>query len=134
MTERVVLVTGSRNWAALGVIYRALESYSRSELVELIVGDCPTGADEHARRWARVWEVPLGLCRADWKRYGKRAGPLRNGEMVRRLAEFRARGAVCQVEAFPLSVSKGTRDCMKQARAAGFPVREWDEKGRARDG
>lgn len=52
---------------------------------------------------------------ADWERYGKRAGIVRNAEMV-------AAGAdVCL--AFVLGESRGTRHCMREAAKAGIPVR-----------
>jgi hypothetical protein len=53
---------------------------------------------------------------ADWDRLGNRAGPIRNGEMV-------AAGAgLCLALHRFLANSRGTKDCIRQAIAAGIPA------------
>lgn len=72
-----------------------------------------TGADALARRWARwrgVWCVPY---EADWNRYGKAAGPIRNERM---LADFRPDLVV----AFP--GGRGTAHMVDIASRAGVRV------------
>jgi hypothetical protein len=51
---------------------------------------------------------------ARWEQYGKRAGPLRNEEMIQSGADL--------VIAF--AGGAGTADCVRRARRAGIPVRE----------
>ena len=64
------------------------------------------------------WAVAHGLeperHPADWKRYGRAAGPIRNQEMVNLGAD------VCL--AFPREGSRGTKNCMEAARKAGIPT------------
>lgn len=48
----------------------------------LVSGHCPTGADRIAENIARGWDWTVELHAADWNRHGKRAGFLRNAEMV----------------------------------------------------
>jgi len=40
------------------------------------------GADECARRWANEHSVGCETYHADWKKYGKAAGPIRNRKML----------------------------------------------------
>jgi hypothetical protein len=82
-----ILVTGSRDWTDARSIelemFRALyETKTWVAEAVLIHGACPTGADAMADAYAR--EVGMHIIRrpADWDRYGKRAGFLRNAELV----------------------------------------------------
>lgn len=81
-----VLITGSRDWQHAGTIAGAFDYYVSSRYgdfeIILVSGACPTGADkmceeEAARRGWKVERHP-----ADWKRHGKKAGFMRNREMV----------------------------------------------------
>jgi len=78
------------------------------------VGDCPTGIDALVRE-----AYPEALFfTAAWGALGNRAGPERNGRMVAWAAEVP--GSV--LLAFPGPSSRGTWDCVRQARAAGLSV------------
>jgi len=117
---RRVLVTGSRDWAARTTVWNALHS----ELVQfpdgiIVVHGAARGADDIADRWAwgmrqAGWPVSAEAHPANWDRFGKRAGVVRNQEMVKLGAD------VCH--AFPLGKSVGTRHCMARAMAAGIEV------------
>lgn len=62
---------------------------------------------------AEMPEVAIEPFLANWKLYGKAAGPIRNRDML-----ATADGLI----AFP--GGKGTADCVRQARSLGRPVRE----------
>jgi len=109
-----VLVTGGRGWDDRHMIREVLEKFPDG--TTLIHGDA-TGADTMASQEATrlgwtVWPYP-----ADWARYGKAAGPLRNKQML-------DEGKPDLVLAFHdnLKVSKGTLDMIDQARRAKVPV------------
>lgn len=108
-----LLVTGSRNWQDYKLIETTMTLFvDLLGLTELSVGDCPFGADLIAENVGRTLGLEVQVFRARWGQHGLAAGPIRNGEMV-------ARGAdLCL--AYPLSFSKGTRDCIRQAQAAGI--------------
>jgi len=119
VTRVRVIVTGSRALTDRDLVWEAL-AVARWELGPLIVvhGAAP-GADTLAALW--VEQHPGLDCaeephRADWARLGRGAGPIRNQAMV-------DAGAVLCI-GFPVSGSRGTRDCMRRAEAAGIPVRE----------
>lgn len=119
-----LLITGSRDWDDEETLCVALldawdELRSGEDLdVALISGACPTGADRLAELfWARESLGPIELHPADWERHGKRAGFLRNAEMV---AE---RPDACV--AFIRNGSKGASMTARIAREAGIPVREY---------
>ncbi|ALF00932.1 hypothetical protein SEA_SERENITY_65 [Mycobacterium phage Serenity] len=117
---RRVLITGSRVWKDRSLVWHALGiELQRSPNGLTVVHGGARGADDIADRWAwgmkqEGWHVLPELHRADWDRYGKRAGILRNIEMVKAGAD------ICL--AFPLGVSRGTRHCMAAAEKAGIPV------------
>lgn len=77
------------------------------------------GADDIADRWAwgmkqEGWNVTPELHRADWDKFGRSAGHIRNNTMVKLGAD------VCL--AFPIGESRGTRGCMRLAERAGITV------------
>lgn len=109
---RQVIVTGSRRWFEPGIIWDALD---RSDVELLIHGDCETGADRYADEWAKANGTPCARMPAWWTVYGKAAGPTRNNWLLRFFPE-------AIVLAFPLPSSKGTVDCIAQARALGRQV------------
>lgn len=61
-------------------VSRILASYPLSETV-FLSGHC-SGADELAERYASEHGIQTELYPADWQRYGRAAGPIRNEQMV----------------------------------------------------
>jgi hypothetical protein len=130
-----VLVTGSRSWTdavAVGeAIHDAFDGRNEREFV-VVHGACPRGADAMAARFCEDeawWFDNQGRALveerhpADWDTHGKRAGILRNAEMV-------ALGAdVCL--AFILNGSRGASHCANAAEKAGIPVRRYERSSRA---
>jgi hypothetical protein len=119
-----VLVTGSRKItetqaAFVRVILRRECSTALACVRPVVVvqGECPHGrVDLIARRWADAAQgVESEGHPADWETFGKRAGMVRNAEMV-------ALGAdICL--AFPAPDSRGTWDCLTKAAKAGIHTR-----------
>lgn len=82
---------------------------------DLLIEGGARGADRLAATWARFNDVPVRTFPADWRTYGKRAGHIRNGDML-------FIGKPDLVIAFP--GGRGTADMVAQARAAGVRVVE----------
>lgn len=66
-----------------------------------------------AERWAEGKGIPCALFPADWKQYGKAAGPKRNKAMAQ---------AVEALIALYDGKSKGTANMIQEARKAGLQV------------
>lgn len=113
-----VIVTGSRDWMcddlADHVLDRLISRHGRDRLV-VVEGGAP-GVDGAFARAATRAGVRVETHQADWDRYGRGAGPKRNGEMVRAGADL------CVAVHWDIIQSKGTADCVLQAVEAGIPV------------
>lgn len=105
-------ISGTRHPVTVAQVRDAAEFFHLDEPIVIYVGD-QRGADTAAVAWAREEEIGFRIFRADWKRFGKPAGPLRNAEVIA--------DAECLL-ALPCVHSKGTIDCIKQAVASNLPV------------
>jgi len=116
-----VLVCGSRKWEDPKPIAHALSGYlffdeEYKDGVTVIEGAAP-GADSLARLIAEGYGMEVLSFPADWNRYGKAAGPIRNQQML-------DEGKPDEAWAFTddITTSKGTRDMCERAHKAGVPV------------
>lgn len=107
---RRVMVCGGRHYADRECVHVALHKYT---LVtdELVCGGC-SGADELCAAYALSHGMRVEVHRADWDRYGRAAGPIRNGKM--------ARSDIDLCIAFP--GRKATRNAVQECDEAGVPV------------
>ena len=46
-------------------------------------GGCPTGGDNFAERIARAYGIPILIFPANWNKYGKSAGFIRNADIAK---------------------------------------------------
>jgi hypothetical protein len=80
------MVTGSRDWTELSVIRMALAAFYPGRtgdwLAPTIVHGDARGADRMASEIAKRMGYGVEAHPADWERHGKRAGPIRNREML----------------------------------------------------
>jgi hypothetical protein len=80
---RRLLVTGSRDWDDEIAIMTEISNIAiPPEAWVLVSGACPTGADAIAEAFAEGLGMTVERHPADWRQYGKRAGFVRNAEMV----------------------------------------------------
>lgn len=110
-----VLVCGSRNWTnALAIEHRLVGLPEGTVIIHGATRGADSIAGSIARECCGLWEEPYS---ADWSRYGKAAGPIRNQQML-------DQGRPDLVIAFhaDLSKSKGTADMVRRAKKAGIPV------------
>lgn len=118
MSKVKVLVTGSRTWDDVHEIYWAFyrwwEEAGQPDQPLLLSGACPKGADALAEYvWGRNgW--PVQRFPADWHHYGKRAGFIRNEQMVYENPD------VCI--AFIHNNSKGASHTVRLAEKHGVPT------------
>lgn len=116
-----ILVTGSRTWEDATLIGKQLIQARQDMITEpgeivMVVHGGARGADLMAERFVRqhpeLFEQEVHA--ADWNRFGKRAGFLRNAYMVNLGAD------VCL--AFIRDESPGATMCARLAREAGIPT------------
>lgn len=113
-----VLVTGSRDWVDFNLIRSELEALLEpNNFLTVVHGACPTGADACADLWAGQNAWINERHPANWQVHGKRAGFVRNHQMVELGAD------VCL--AFIRNGSKGATHTADLAEKAGIPVRRF---------
>lgn len=116
-----VVVTGGRSYKNKEVVWSALDRVHRATPITELINGAAKGADTLAIEWAdsKFQEgisdgIPHQEWYADWEKYGRSAGAIRNGQMIRTAPDM--------VIAFP--GGRGTADCIRQAVKAGLKV--WD--------
>jgi len=110
-----VIIAGSRSITDLEIVKSAIERaylYSGILITEVISG-CASGVDSLGESWAYLMKIPVKRFRPLWERYGKAAGKIRNGEMVKE-----AEAAIFVWD----GKSKGTKDCIDRAIQAGLKI------------
>lgn len=101
-----VLVCGSRTFTdreAVDAVLNGIAAATDRNLI--VIHGAARGADRMAHDWTTLNDVPVLAFAANWNKYGKRAGFVRNSEMLED-------GKPDVVWAFvdkPLSESKGTK-------------------------
>lgn len=121
MSSRI-LITGSRTWNNRDLIAYQIGRFVGWEEAEggevtIVHGGCPSGADFIADQIARLAGLKVEVHPADWNRYGKRAGFIRNDEMVKAGANV--------VLAFIRDNSKGATMCADLAERERLTVYRW---------
>lgn len=118
----VLLVCGGRRYGDGDRVRAVLDrTADRVEILAVRHGGA-FGADKLAGMWAEENGYPVQVYPADWNRYGKGAGPIRNQAMVDAHDPAVPSSRVVAVVAFP--GGEGTADMVRRARAAGIPVWE----------
>lgn len=109
-----IVVTGGRNYANYEALFAALD---RMQPVAIATG-CAAGADALVRLWCIHRGRDCAMFAADWKKYGRSAGPRRNRAM---LDEFMPDVVIA------FKGGRGTEDCIRAAQDRGIPVLRVDE-------
>lgn len=107
-----ILVCGDRNWTDKEKIRRVLSEYSGDVLI--INGGC-RGADTLAREVAIELGMEVKTYYAEWDKYGRVAGPIRNQLML----DQEKPNLVIAFHS-DLYHSKGTGDMIRRAHAANI--------------
>jgi hypothetical protein len=103
-----ILITGDRNYCNLEVVKRTFEILAPScdiKTTTVIHGDAK-GADKLAGNYAQSLGYQLLVKPADWSKYGRGAGPIRNLEMVAESPD------IVLIFHDDLKSSKGTKHCV----------------------
>ena len=110
----IVLVCGGRGYDDAMRLFKVLDGME----IDCIVHGGAHGADRLASMWGEQCGKPVIVVSAQWNKYGKNAGPVRNAWMLKYIK-------VTRVVAFP--GGRGTAHMVKLAREAGIPVTQIDD-------
>ena len=115
-----IIIAGSRQFNDYEKMLKTLDELgihliNTIDPIEIISGHAP-GADTLGERFAKAYDYPLKIFPAEWDKYGKAAGPIRNEQMAKYASEA-DRGILI---AFPIGESKGTRNMIKLAEQYGL--------------
>jgi hypothetical protein len=104
-----VAVIGSRSFND----YEKLKEVLSKIDITLLVSGGASGADKLGEQYANEHNIPTKIFLPDWEKYGKRAGFLRNSDIINE----------CElVVAFWDNNSKGTKDSIDKAEKQGKKV------------
>lgn len=130
MSDYRILVTGSREFADYGTVCQEIGSILKRFIAIggpipriVVVHGAARGADALAGRAAAAFGMATEPHPADWDGLGKRAGFVRNAEMV-------ALGASQMLAFYQQGAgNRGTDHCARLAEKAGIPVRRITSDG-----
>lgn len=82
-----LIIAGTRDFNDYALLKRRLTYFLQNAIVrqteiEIVSGGCQ-GADALGERYTQENNFKLKLFPADWAKYGKAAGPIRNADMAR---------------------------------------------------
>ena len=112
-----VIIAGTRDFNDYAFLKKNVDYFSQginpnNEEIEIVSGNA-RGADKLGERYAKEHNLPVKLFPANWDKYGKRAGYLRNQEMAN-YADV--------LIAFWDEKSKGTKHMIDIAKKQGLTV------------
>lgn len=112
-----VLICGDRYWKDSVRVLDELAAIHSITPVSVVIEGGTNGADTAGHKAAVSLGIPVVHMPANWRLYGRAAGPIRNQAMLDQHPDL--------VLAFHhnLAVSKGTKDMVNRAWKAGIKVR-----------
>ncbi len=115
--EKNIIIAGCRNYSnykeAKEFILSCISEYKKTDRLTILSGGCK-GADLLGEHFAKEKGFSIKYYPADWKKFGKAAGPIRNKKMVED-----CHGVIC----FWDGKSKGTASLLQFAQKAGKPIK-----------
>lgn len=109
-----VIIAGSRDFADYGLLQAKCDQFFRDKRPTAIISGLARGADTLGARYARERGIQVLEFPADWERLGRRAGMVRNLQMLE---------AANAVVAFWDGQSRGTAHTINEAKKKGLPLR-----------
>lgn len=110
-----MLICGSRDWPDHAIVREVIEDLAQQHGDELtIIHGGARGADTIAHEICMGLGVRTEVFLADWERYGRGAGYMRNTKMLNTGPDL--------VVAFHMHNSSGTGHTVRQAKDRGIPL------------
>lgn len=112
-----LIIAGGRDYRAGPAEYRWLDLVNHHQRVTAVLSGTARGVDTFGEMWAAEKHIPIERYPAEWKKYGPRAGPMRNQVMVNRADALAV---------FPGGT--GSANVTKLAEKAGIRIFRFPEK------
>lgn len=110
---RKVIIAGGRDFDDYQFLLDSICPILKSDDDIEIVSGCAKGADMLGERFANYFGLPIKKFPADWDRYGRGAGHIRNSQMAKYADELIA---------FWDKKSKGTKHMINTAKKLGLKI------------
>ena len=108
-----VIIAGTRTANDYRDVHDGMRILTRGETPEVILTGGAKGADELGKKYAETNNLHHIEVTAEWRTYGKKAGPIRNAQLVKQATHLLAIWD---------GKSKGTKSIIDQAKKAGLKV------------
>lgn len=102
-----LIVAGSRTFDDYQLLENEIDKFVGDQTIDCIVSGCARGADRLGEDYAKFNQIKIAYFPANWDKYGRAAGCIRNEEM----AKF---GTHCIV--FVVNDSRGSTNMIKLAQ------------------
>lgn len=109
-----VIIAGGRDYTNFQQLTLTMDALLKYKAAVTIISGGARGADSLGERYAKLRGYTYIVMKADWDKYGKRAGYLRNKDML-----DEASAAVC----FWNGISRGTANMIDITMQSGKPLR-----------
>ena len=123
MKELRMIIAGSRTFNDYKLLKQSIFNIFKDKHIKRndvrIISGTANGADKLGERYAQEFGLKLTRMSAQWDKYGKRAGYVRNAEMAKYAVEDDNIGVLV---AFWDDVSKGTKHMIDLANRYGLEV------------
>ena len=107
-------VVGSRDFNDYGLMKKYLDKIHSVEPITHIISGGARGADSLSEKWAKENNVETLIFKPDWNKYGKKAGYLRNVDIITNSDK---------VLAFWDGTSKGTQHSINLSNKEGKKIK-----------
>lgn len=77
------IIAGSRGCHDFKLLLDAISESGLGDAITEVVSGGALGVDKLGEKFAKMFNIPVKLFLADWKKYDKAAGPIRNREMAK---------------------------------------------------
>lgn len=77
-----VIIAGSRSITDFSIVEKAIEESEWKDEITEVVSGTAKGVDKLGERWAMNNNIKITQFPAEWKKYGRNAGPIRNKKWV----------------------------------------------------
>lgn len=106
-------IVGSREFTDYDYMVRNIKKHIDISKIRVIISGGAKGADHLAKRFANDHKIPIIEYLPDWKKYGKKAGMIRNKDIIDNSN---------YVIAFWNGQSVGTKDSIELAKKNNLPL------------